>query len=90
MTYKVIYSKVARKNLQKLPKIFSNRITRKIAEYENYLDPLSPAKQLTNFSNLFRYRIGNYRAVFTKDESGELIILEVIEVKHRKDVYKSR
>jgi mRNA interferase RelE/StbE len=59
----VTYTNYAIKDLDKLDKNLSNRITQKINVYTKS-DPLLYAKSLGGiFSGLYRYRIGNYRAI---------------------------
>jgi len=35
----------------------------------------------------FRFRIGDYRAIFAIDKSGKIQILMILNVKHRKEIY---
>jgi len=75
--------------LRSLEKKESKRIVLAIEKYTNTKDPLSKSKKLTGlFEGLYRYRIGNYRAIFQYDEKGKLIIITILKIKHRKDVYK--
>jgi mRNA interferase RelE/StbE len=86
--YKVIYSKNAIKDLRRLEKSIAKRIVKKIASF-------SKQKSITNFSkplkgfgdNKYRFRIGDYRAVFQIDKLGRIQILMILNVKHRKDIY---
>jgi len=36
--------------------------------------------------NCFRYRIGDYRVIYSVDESNKIV--EILSIKHRKDAYK--
>lgn len=88
MRYKVSYSKRAEKQFDKMnptvrKKIFS-WIDKNLVNCE---DPRLHGKGLTaNRSGQWRYRVGDYRIIADiKDD--ELIIL-VIEVGHRKNVYE--
>lgn len=60
----------------------------KIDWFAESSDPLKFAKPLTDTKNrkLYRFRIGQYRAIITI--KGQVIILLVLAVKHRKDAYR--
>jgi len=49
-------------------------------------DPLALAKRLVGEDDIWRWRVGDYRILFTH-EGNELILL-VVEVGHRRDVYR--
>ncbi len=84
--YSIVFSKTAQKDLKKLDNETRKRIGKKILFFLEQPDPLSHARQLVHSSiGQYRFRIGHYRVVFdVKDE-----VLEVMNVKHRKDVYKN-
>ncbi|PCI25118.1 hypothetical protein COB57_02790 [Candidatus Peregrinibacteria bacterium] len=89
MMYQVQYTKKSISELKKLPKETAKRILDKIQFFTEQLEPLSFAKSLKNpVYGMYRFRIGDYRVIFDMNEEGELIILYVLSVKHRKDVYK--
>jgi len=47
------------------------------------------AKKLKSpFVDLYRFRIGDYRAIFQVDSEGNVIIFTILEVKNRKDIYR--
>ena len=83
MSYKLIYTNTAYKDIKKLDIVAKKRIGKKIEEYSK--DPLSTSKKLTNLSiGTFRWRIGNYRVVFDIDNENIIIL----RVGHRKEIYK--
>ena len=83
------YTKTSLKDLKKLEKKTSLRILKKINENSHMKNPLEQAKILIGlFENMYRYRVGDYRVIFKYDEAGKIIILTVLTVKHRKEVYK--
>ncbi|QQR65351.1 type II toxin-antitoxin system RelE/ParE family toxin [Candidatus Kaiserbacteria bacterium] len=85
----IIYSDDALRQLKKLSPALSKRIVLKIADNVLQDDPLVRAKALQGtLSGKYRYRIGDYRAIFTIDENGNITILTILSIKHRKDVYK--
>lgn len=86
--YSLVYSKKALKQLKKLDKKDASFILGYIEKtLMNADDPRSQGKALTgNKKGLWRYRIGNYRAICEIDD-GKLIVL-VLSVGHRREVYK--
>lgn len=66
----------------------ADRITKKVDAYCALVDPLEQAKALKgNLQGLYRFRIGDYRAIFQKQSDGVIIVLMILRVKHRKDIY---
>lgn len=86
--HEILITKRASKQLNKL----SATIREKIAEqiYLLGLDPDNPnldIKSLTNDPDAkLRLRVGNNRVKFNRD--GEIKIIEIVKVGHRKDIYK--
>lgn len=64
------------------------RIYKKLQFFLASRDPISFAKKLTGARNKFRFRVGGYRIIFSKQEDGRLVILLVLKVAHRKNVYE--
>lgn len=89
MNVTIIYSDDALRQLKKLSPALSKRIVLKIADNVLQVDPLSRAKALQGkLSGKYRYRIGDYRAIFTIDDKETITVLTVLNIKHRKDIYK--
>lgn len=88
MKIKVVYTNKAIKELKKLDIVVAQKIVKKIGFYSKKDKPLSYAKKLKPpFDDLFRFRIGDYRVIFDMDNKGKLVVLTVLTVKHRKDIY---
>ena len=83
MSYKVIFSDFANKQLGKLPKEIQKRIISTIKRCQ--IRPYPHVKKLVA-SKYFRLRVGDYRIILDITD-GELII-HVIELGHRRDIYK--
>lgn len=84
----VFYTASARKDLKNLSEKDAKRIVLKIKSLTN-MNPLLKAKTLSGiFQGLYRYRIGDFRAIFNFDDKGKLNILTILKIKHRKDIYK--
>lgn len=89
MNWKTTYTEKALKDLSNLPKKVGQRVFDKIEFFAKQSDPLVFAKNLKNSDfGHYRFRIGDYRAIFDIDEKGEIKILLILTIKHRKDVYK--
>jgi len=87
-TYDIQISERARKDLSGIDKQTSSRIISKLKEYRSTSNPMRHAKALTgDAKGLFRFRIGDYRAIFEKTKDGRIIILVILRIKHRKDIY---
>lgn len=84
MKYKIVYTKTAFNDIQKLDQVVKKRIKKKIDEY--IINPLESARKLLHPKiGSYRWRIGNYRVVF--DISKTTII--ILRVGHRREIYKS-
>ena len=84
----VIYTKSAKKDLEKIDNTFARKIVLKIEEYTRG-NPLKNSKALTGaFSGLYRYRIGDYRAIFEYDSENNVITIYILVIKHRKEIYR--
>lgn len=90
MDYKVIYTSKAQKDLYKLSDDIAKRILTKVSDYVRLNNPLDKAKKLKGFDEpAFRFRVGDFRIVFRLDKkTKKLVILVVLRIQHRKDVYK--
>ena len=86
--YQVVYTAHARKDLLNLERKTVQRIIKKILYFSQQNAPLEYAKYLTHFDlGRYRFRIGDYRAIFDVDQKGKIYILMILRIKHRKDVY---
>lgn len=90
MDYRLIYTNSAQKDLKRIDKGQALSILRKIDEYAKLANPLLKAKKLKGFDiDTYRFRIGDYRAIFRLDnKTGNIVILVVLKIAHRKEVYE--
>ena len=89
MTVSVLYSDEALRQLKKLNPALAKRIVLKVADNAALTDPLGRAKALqSRLKGKYRYRVGDYRVIFTIDNKGTIVILTVLSIKHRREVYK--
>jgi mRNA interferase RelE/StbE len=83
MSYKLVYTERAIKDIQRLDTKVKTRIGRTLIRYEQ--DPLRYAKKLSDPElGSYRFRIGDYRIIF--DLIGEDIV--ILRVGHRSQIYK--
>jgi mRNA interferase RelE/StbE len=85
--YQVLISKTARKQLQELPKAIANNISQKIDTLSKDPRP-EGCKKLQGSQDDYRVRVGDYRIVYRIEN--KMLIVEVIRIGHRKDVYKKK
>ena len=79
---KIKIQESAKKDLKKIDKAIALKILKKLKNLEHYPN-ITNIKKLKNNYPPFRYRIGDYRALF--DIENETLF--VINIKHRKEAY---
>jgi len=90
MKYRAVYSKKSVDQLKRLEKKVARKIIEKISYYCIQKNPFKQAKKLIHPAfGQYRFRIGEYRAIFDIDAKGTITILYILSIKHRKDVYKN-
>lgn len=82
------FSRNAEKTFASLSQSLANRILKKLDFFENAKSPLSFAKKLQGLENIFRFRIGDYRIIVTPIENGEFIVLLILKIGHRREIYR--
>jgi len=82
--YKVLIVKSAIKEISKLPVKEAVRITEKILTLKDDPRPIGSLK-LKGRKGEYRIRMGDYRILYTIQD--ELLVVNVIKVANRKDVY---
>jgi mRNA interferase RelE/StbE len=85
VTYDITFSVFADKQLGKLPLNTQNRIVTTLKRCR--IRPYSHVKKLVG-SKYFRLRVGDYRVIM--DINDNKLIIHVIELGHRKNIYKGR
>lgn len=84
--YQVIFSKVAAKELRQLPNEDVKRVLSKSKELEANPRPPGCIKLTGEKEDLWRIRVGDYRIIYTVDDS--IFIIDIRRVGNRRDVYK--
>lgn len=85
--YRVLFQKSAYKEYQALPKAVSIRVDRALEILS--IDPLSEVlrfKKIRGKENHYRIRVGDYRIIYSPQTA--TLIVRVIRIGHRKDVYR--
>lgn len=85
MAYSVEFTRAAAKGFRTLPTKEKARVSQAIDHLAD--NPWSTrARALSGYPELFRIRVGNYRIVYQVEE--ENLVILIITVGHRKDVYR--
>lgn len=84
MPYQIVLTNAANKQLRKLPTQIAQRIQTELLELENDPRP-NGCKKLTGVE-AWRIRIGDYRVIYEIQDN--ILIVMVIEIGHRRDIYK--
>lgn len=82
MTYRIQIDKPAMKFLQKQPQAQRERLLRAIQGLPDSGD----IKHMGGHENLYRLRVGTFRVLYTI--IGDLLIVRVLDIGNRGDVYK--
>ncbi|MCO6477258.1 MAG: type II toxin-antitoxin system RelE/ParE family toxin [Phaeodactylibacter sp.] len=82
--YRIRIKKSAQKEIKNLPKEMVKRVVKAI---NSLADDPRPAgcKKLTGYENYWRIRVGNYRVLYSIQDN--VLVVEIIAVRHRKDAY---
>ena len=86
MSYQVVISRTALKHLRGLPDSVRMCVTREIEGLRDDPRPVGYIK-LKGSADEYRVRVGDYRVRYRIDGSASQVA--VIDVRHRKDVYRS-
>jgi mRNA interferase RelE/StbE len=86
VTYQVEFTKKASKQLDKLSKDLQQKIKTKVQELADNPRPGGVVK-LENSDDRYRIRVGDYRVLYEIQD--DLLIVSVIRVGHRREVYRN-
>ncbi len=82
--YTVVLTQTAEKELRRLPAKVIEKIIVVLKSLEENPRP-SGCKKLKGYKNLWRARIGDYRIIYAIEEV--IMLVDVREIGHRKDIY---
>ena len=83
--YKIEWKNSAKKELKCLPRQVIAKVISAVEKLPNNHHPAG-SKKLVGTEHTYRLRVGDYRIVYSIQN--DLLIIEVVRVAHRKDVYK--
>ena len=86
MTYRLEYSSLAAKKIEKLTSVERLRVLKGLEQLKTNPHPRG-SRKLSGMENLYRIRIGDFRAVYMIFDADAAVV--VSRVGHRKDVYKN-
>ena len=83
--YAVTLARSARKELQALDRAVATRVLKRIEALAKSPRP-SGCKKLEGAENLWRIRVGDWRVVYSIDDSA--LVIDISVIRHRRDVYR--
>ena len=83
--YKVTLARSARKELESLPEPLQSRVLGRIEALGSNPRP-SGCRKLEGAEDVWRIRVGDYRLIYSVDDSRHLVDISVI--RHRSDAYR--
>jgi mRNA interferase RelE/StbE len=84
-TYDVTFARSAQKELERLGEPIRTRVFLRIERLES--DPRPPGcRKLEGAEDLWRLRIGDYRVIYSIDDSRHVV--DISAIRHRSDVYR--
>lgn len=86
MGYSLLFAKSAQRQFDKLPRAAQQRLGEAIEQLAEYPLP-NGAIKLSGVDRLYRIRVGDYRAVYHLQD--ERLVILVIKVGHRREVYRN-
>ena len=84
--YAIVFARSARKDLEKLPASVARRMVRRIEALMKVARP-SGATKLQGHKNLWRIRSGDFRVIYSIDDSTRVI--DISAVRNRRDAYRN-
>lgn len=84
-SYRIEFARSAERDLRRIDRQIVPRIVSAIAVLET--DPRPPGtKKLVGADRTYRLRVGDYRVIYTVDDS--IFIVSVDRIRHRREVYR--
>ena len=84
-SYTITWRKSTKKDLRKIPEVDVLEILAAVEALAGNPFPIGSMK-LSGTQDVHRIRVGKYRVIY--DVMGKELVIEVIRVAHRKDVYR--
>ena len=86
--YKVRFTSTALEQLEKLDKPVPQQVLKKLQWLAEHFDESVPIPLTGNLKDIYKLRVGDYRALYTFDKSRETILVHFVQ--HRSEVYKTK
>lgn len=86
MTYRIEFKKSVTKDLKKIDKLKVKLILKEIEVLKNGIDNNENIIKMKGNNSYYRLRIGDYRVIF--ELNNDVLVIVVVKVGHRKEVYK--
>lgn len=87
MKYNFAFTEKGEASFAAIARVIQKRIFNKLQFFIQQKDPFIFAKKLAGAQALYRFRVGDYRIIFSPVSDNEITILLITKVGHRKDVY---
>lgn len=82
------FAPTAEEDLARLDKTIARLVYRRLVWLAENLDSISPFPLKGEFKDFNKFRVGDYRAIYTVDPSRQILIVHF--VRHRREVYKDK
>ncbi|MBI1939650.1 MAG: type II toxin-antitoxin system RelE/ParE family toxin [Ignavibacteriales bacterium] len=83
--YKLLWKKSAISDLSQIEQSFIANIIKAVEELQTNPFPYG-FKKLSGADKIYRIRVGQYRIIYSVFQN--ILTIEIVRVRHRKDVYK--
>ena len=83
--YQIVFTRSARKELERLDSPLVERLLDKIEALASNPYP-HDSRKLQTSKRLWRIRVGNYRIIYDIDDS--CLVVDIVAIRHRKDAYR--
>jgi len=83
--YRIDFARSARKQLESLPDAIATRVLARIEALVRTPRP-NGCRKLVGSDNLWRIRIGDYRVIYSIDDTRQVV--DVNAVRHRREAYE--
>ena len=87
--WSVEFSKKAEEDLAKIDRPVRRRIIQKLEWFAENLDSLFPAPLHAEWSDFFKVRVGDWRAVYEINQKEHKIIIEMVTKRFRREILDS-
>ena len=87
MTYQIEFVPQAVEDLNRLDKVITQRLLRRIKWLSENFDSITPEVLSGDLKGLFKLRVGSFRVLYTANVQDKLITIHLVG--HRRDIYRT-